>query len=328
VKNDKPSSSDEFSDFVSQSPNPIAAGQVRSPALQVQPSPHFTPKMQANRLSHASLSPVTTPSAPAFEKRDSWLSSNDISFLDTLGGTGGNMTSKTNNKSKQIGLGIMDLDMFEANTAQSGPRARPTPSAKVYAKDSAPAKPPASQYSMHGALSPELSYSSKSAPSWSNNHMLSRQSQPLANLQGKPKTTAPSGNKNLFDGFNDFGDLTSSIVPAQTIPVAAHPSSPENAKWDIFRSASMSGSLSEWSSSLRSPPAAEHMHPPAMRATTQPPGTVQPFSHADASAPPALDDFGDFTTATGEGGDDFGDFGSPDTTWNNNQTFSSSDGWL
>ncbi|KAI8581011.1 hypothetical protein K450DRAFT_234209 [Umbelopsis ramanniana AG] len=297
VKNEGISSNDEFSDFVSQSPSTIPAGQPRSPTQPFSRSPHFTSRQQANRPSQASLSPVATPTAP--EKRDSWLSSNDISFLDTLGSTGGNMTSKTNSKSKQIGLGIMDLDMFEANATQFGARARPTPSANT--KDSVPSP----QYTMPGALSS----SSKSGPSWPNMGG-ARQSQPLAHLQGQPKTTAPSlGSQNSFDGFGGF---TGSVVSAQPIP-AAHPSSPEDAKWDIFRSASMSGSLSEWSSSLRSPPTAEKMHHPPM----------QPSPHTAASvstaAPPALDDFGDFTTA-----DDFGDFSSPDTAWNN----ASSDGWL
>ncbi|KAG2184051.1 hypothetical protein INT44_009062 [Umbelopsis vinacea] len=269
VKKEGTSSSDEFSDFVSQSPNTFVAEQPRSPALQ---SPHFSSIQQANRPS-----PVAAP-----EKRDSWLSSNDISFLDTLGG---NTTSKTNSKSKQIGLGIMDLDMFETSTTG----ARPT-SAKVNTKDSAPVKPNLSQYNMPGALSSTMK-SGSGVPSWP----IPRQSQPLANLQPKTATPSSLGSKNAFAGFGDFASSS-----------AAHPSSPEDAKWDIFRSASMSGSLSEWSSSLRSP--SEKPHSPM-----QPPATTAP--------PPAFDDFGDFTTASG---DDFGDFSSPDTTWNN----TSSNGWL
>lgn len=325
VKNDETPSSEEFSDFVSQSPNAIPAGQPKSPA--VQPSSHFAPKMQANRLSQASLSPVTTPSTRGSEKRDSWLSSNDISFLDTLGGSGGNMTSKTNSKSKQIGLGIMDLDMFETNTVQSGPRATPPKAAN--ARANVPTKPNALQYDMPGGLSSELSFRSTTTPSWPNTNPLSRQNhQPLAALQTKPTKAGapPSGNKNLFDGFNDFGDFTSSVSPAQAIPVA-HPSSPEDAKWDIFRSASMSGSLSEWSSSLRSPPTVERMQPRAMEPVQQQVSSFMTPSQTAASST-AFDDFGDFTTATEDGGDDFGDFGSPDTTWNNDQTFSSSNGWL
>lgn len=235
-----------------------------------------------------SLSPVTSPSSLGeSQKRDSWLSSNDISFLDALGGKN-TTSSKPKSNGKQVGLGILDLDMFESPNAQA-PNGRSKAAAKILPKQTKPAPLKNSSGRLATTSSP---------PGWTTQTLSPTRSQTLSSLQNKPQQ--PS--ENLFDGFNKFGDLTSSVpIPSQPI------SSPSDSRWDIFRSASMSGGLSEWSSSLTSPPPPPHQ-------------AFMPAKQVPKSAE-ALDDFGDFTTPGDGDGDDFGEFGSPDIAWSNNQPF-------
>jgi hypothetical protein len=235
-----------------------------------------------------SLSPVTSPSSLGeSQKRDSWLSSNDISFLDALGGKN-TTSSKPKSNGKQVGLGILDLDMFESPNAQA-PNGRSKAAAKILPKQTKPAPLKNSSGRLATTSNP---------PGWPTQTLSPTRSQTLSSLQNKPQQ--PS--KNLFDGFNKFGDLSSSVpIPSQPI------SSPSDSKWDIFRSASMSGGLSEWSSSLTSPPLPPHQ---AFTTAKQVPKSAE-----------ALDDFGDFTTPGDGDGDDFGEFGSPDIAWSNNQPF-------
>lgn len=293
----------EFSDWTSSAPE--------TQAIDFTSTPQTTQR---------NLSPISSPpvqgSGP--ENQNTWLSSNDISFLDALGGSS-TSKPKSNGKSKQIGLGILDLDMFESPNAQA-PNVHASrsnsPTAKILPKHSKPSDFAPLHNGQTGGLGRLVT--PKSPPAWPSQSLSPTRSQTLSSLQSKSPTspTRPAADT-MFSGFNDFGEFSSSTPTPSTQP-AIQPSSFSDSKWDIFRSASMSGSLSEWSSSLT------NQQLPTMRETkasapTQPPKPVE-----------ALDDFGDFT-APGDSDDlEFGDFGSPDTTWSNNQAFpsNSSTGWL
>ncbi|KAG2175717.1 hypothetical protein INT43_001364 [Umbelopsis isabellina] len=277
---------------------------------------------------------ATSPPAVKPEVQDSWLSSNDISFLDTLGGHSGNKP-KSKPSSQKLGLGIFDLDIFEAANSPA-PNSKPssTTSAWDTMQDTRQKRGPGSQHDIFYARQPSnviTATLTKSPPArsppvrsspakstWANpvrNHTISgittaSQKSPPVHSQSPPSNSA-------FNGFGDFGDFSSSMV--QTQPVSSPPS---DSRWDVFRSASLSGSLSEWSTELTTP--------------------KSPPKHRESNASNSLnvvktesiirsddDEFGDFSTAEGDG---FGDFGSATTTWDPNQAYQfpsdPSKGWI
>ncbi|CAM0137836.1 unnamed protein product [Umbelopsis sp. WA50703] len=338
--------------FATQSQTEAEFSPSQSPKAQLQSSPNtfegslgshsFTERIQSPETerpsmdlehtsevsSHPDVSsfPATSPPAMQSEVRDSWLSSNDISFLDTLGGHSVNKP-KSKPSSQKIGLGILDLDVFEAanspapnskpssttsawetfqDTRQkrgSGPRNDifNTKQSNVTTRSTLTKSPPARPSSVRSP-SAESTWANPLSPVRSQiitSTVTTSQKSPPVHSQSPPSERA-------FDGFGDFGDFATTMMQAQ--PVSS-PSS--DSRWDVFRSASLSGSLSEWSTELTNPAS-----PSNKRESNA--SSMLNVAHKENSAMNDDDEFGDFSAA---GDDEFGDFGSATTTWDVNQAY-------
>ncbi|KAJ2963670.1 hypothetical protein NQZ79_g1358 [Umbelopsis isabellina] len=313
-----------------------------SPSLseRIQSPESERPSMDLGHMSEVSSQPdisslsTTSPPVVKSEIQESWLSSNDISFLDTLGG---HSVSKPKSKpsSQKLGLGIIDLDIFEAANSPA-PNSKPssTTSAWETMQDTRQKRGPGPQHNTFNAREPsnvKMSTLTKSPPArsppakstWANplspvrSHTISSiktasQKSPPVHSQSPPSNSA-------FDGFGYFGDFSSAMMQAQ--PVSS-PSS--DSRWDVFRSASLSGSLSEWSTELTTPKSPPPNHRESSASNSLNVAQKENIMRNDD------DEFGDFSTA--ETDDGFGDFGSATTTWDPNQAYQfpsdPSKGWI
>lgn len=301
--------------------------------------------MDLEHMSEASSQPdisslsVTSPPAVKPEVQDSWLSSNDISFLDTLGGHSVNKP-KGKPSSQKLGLGILDLDIFEAANSPA-PNSKPssTTSAWETMQDTRQKRGPGPQHNPFStrefsniatstltqsppARSPPVRSPPSTQSTWVNplspvrSHTISGMT--TASQKPLPVHSQSPPSNGAFNGFGDFGDFSSAMVQAQ--PVSSPPS---DSRWDVFRSASLSGSLSEWSTDLTTPKS-----PPKHRESNA--SNILNMAKNESSIKNDDDDFGDFSTA--EDDDGFGDFGSATTTWDPNQAYQfpsdPSKGWI